>query len=189
MNSKTAKSKNKKVTDALKGKLRNDFVQGVTIDNALVYPTLDQLAKKYKVAKSRLYRIARNDSWKIQKEQHIQELQDQLDKQRSKELVAKSKSFDDKSINLANALYATIGQMIQSNQLQIQAGEKGYSPTQLNALSQSAITAQRLAKLALGEATHNIDATINENNEAFRRAMELLDAVEEGRSRDIQPTH
>ena len=54
-------------------------------------------------------------------------------------------------------------------------------PSQINSLANAAVTAQRLAKLALGEATHNIDATVNENTDAFRRAMELLDSVEDQR--------
>ena len=104
-------------------------------------------------------------------------------------MLTKSKQFDDQSITLANALYATVGQTIQQNNSNLKQNKKGLIPTQINALANALVTAQRIAKLALGEATHNIDATVNENNDAFRRAMELLDSVEESRSQSDRTTH
>ena len=72
----------------------------------------------------------------------------------------------------------------------VQNKKKGLAPNQITALAQAISITQRVSKLALGEATHNIDATINENpNEAFRKAMELLDEVEDSRVRSIQSTH
>ena len=72
----------------------------------------------------------------------------------------------------------------------MQNNKKGLAPNQITALAQAIAITQRVSKLALGEATHNIDATINENtNQAFREAMELLDEVEDSRARSIQATH
>lgn len=112
-----------------------------------------------------------------------------LDKERQKNNISKSIQLDDQSLTLANALFATVGQTIQINNQNMKKGKKGLIPTQINALANALATAQRTAKLALGEATHNIDATVNENNDSFRRAMELLDEVEKGRIGSIQATH
>ena len=101
----------------------------------------------------------------------------------------KSKKIDDNSVNLAEAVFATIAQVISKNNKDMQNGKIGLPPSQLTSIAQAISIAQKVAKLALGEATHNIDATINENNEAFKRAMELLDTVEESRSRSVQTTH
>lgn len=179
----------KKLTEALKLKIRNEFVQGIEKNNQRIYPTLDDLIKKHKVAQSTIYRVARSDKWKVQRDQFQQEFVKRLDEQRSKDMLTKSKQFDDQSITLANALYATVGQTIQQNNSNLKQNKKGLIPTQINALANALVTAQRIAKLALGEATHNIDATVNENNDAFRRAMELLDSVEESRSQSDRTTH
>ncbi len=191
MNKKTTpkKKSSKKLTDTLKLQIRNDFVQGVQKNGKVYYPTLDELIKKYTVAQSTIYRTARMDGWKTQKDQFISEYQSKLDKQRQKDNSQKSKQMDDQSITLANALYATVGQVIQLNNNELKQGKLGLLPTQINSLANALSTAQRTAKLALGEITDNINANINDNQDAFRRAMELLDEVEESRSKSTNTTH
>tara|TARA_R110001592_G_scaffold174431_1_gene413251 strand:- start:536 stop:1099 length:564 start_codon:yes stop_codon:yes gene_type:complete len=187
MNSKT---KTSKLTDTLKLKIRNEFVQGIDESNEHKVYTLDALIKKYNVAQSTIYRIARNEQWKVQRDQFQLEYTEKLDRDRIKNRSRESIKLDDNSITLAKALYTTVGQVMQNNNLDMQQGQKGLPPSQLNSLANVAITAQRLAKLALGEATLNIDANINENtSDAFNRVMELLDEVEESRVRGIGPTH
>ena len=60
--------------------------------------------------------------------------------------------------------------------------QKGLSPSQILTLSNAAMVAQKMAKLALGESTANINvnADIKENT-SFRRAMELLDELEDAK--------
>ena len=58
------KTKTSKITDTLKLKIRNEFVQGMHTDSGKKIFTLDELIKKYKVAQSTIYRIARNENWK-----------------------------------------------------------------------------------------------------------------------------
>lgn len=184
------KTKTSKLTDTLKIKIRNEFVQGIDEINERKFYTLDELIKKHKVAQSTIYRVARNEQWKIQRDQFQKEYTEKLDRDRIKLRAKESIKFDDNSINLAKAFYTTLGQVIQNNNTDMQQGKKGLPPSQLNALANMAVTAQRLAKLALGEATLNIDATVNENTDAFRRAMELLDSVEDQRrSQSDTTTH
>ena len=72
--------------------------------------------------------------------------------------------------------------MITKNANDLRGGKRGLIASQLNALATTAVTAQRLAKLALGEATHNMNLNANiKDTEAFRSAMELLDTVAEQR--------
>ncbi len=177
-----------KLTESLKLKIRNEFVQGLGEKDSKKFPTLDELIKKHKVAQSTLYRTAQNENWKLQKDQFQQSYLEKLDRARTKEMAEESIKMDNNSINLAKALYQTVGQVIQKNNSDIRNGRKGLPPTQINALANAAVVAQRLAKLALGEATHNIDAKVTEND-SFRRAMELLDSVESSRSKGDRTTH
>ena len=178
-----------KLSDDIKLKIRNDFVQGVDDGGDKTFVTLDELIKKYNVAQSTVYRVARSEQWKVQKEQLQQEYLQKLDRKRTSEMAEEAKKFDNNSIGLAKALYSTIAHLITKNDKDIKDGEKGLQPTQINALANAAIVAQRLAKLALGEATHNINANINQTNDSFRRAMELLDSVEHSRSQGDGATH
>ena len=185
MNNNKSKSK---LTDEIKLKMRNEFVQGVDTKDGKKFSNLDELIEKYNVAQSTVYRVARNEQWKIQKESFHKNYQEQLDRLRIIELADESVKMDKNSINLAKGFYTTVGFVLQRNNVDMQEGKKGMPPTQINALANAAVVAQRLAKLALGEVTHNINANVTEN-ESFRRAMELLDEVEDSRSKGDRATH
>jgi len=178
MNKKTSKNK---LTDTIKAKIRNDFVHGTGEGVDKLFPTLDDLIDKYKVAQSTLYRTARDENWKIQKEQFKSEFQKKLDNDRIKKLSTESIKIDNTTISLAKGLFTTVGIMIQENSVALQNGKKGLKANDITSLANAVSIAQRITKLALGEATHNIDAKFTENTDAFRRAMELLDTVEEQR--------
>lgn len=178
-----------KLSDDIKLKIRNDYVHGVDDGGDKIFVTLDELIKKYNVAQSTVYRVARSEQWKVQKEQLQQEYLQKLDRKRTAEMAEEAKRFDNNSISLAKGVYATIGHIIAKNNTDIKEGKNGLPPTQINALANAATVAQRLAKLALGEATHNINANLKETNDSFRRAMELLDEVEHSRSQGDGATH
>ena len=76
---------------------------------------------------------------------------------------------------------ATVGQNIRANTDNINNGSKHFQPSQLNALANAALASQKLAKLALGETTENVNLNANIQDEAFREAMELLDSIADGR--------
>lgn len=184
------KTTTSKLTDTLKIKMRNDFVQGISDESGIKnMPTLDELATKYNIAKSTLYRVSKNENWKIEKEKFEKQYFAELDKERISSLQKESIKFDRTSLDIANALMLTVGQAINQNTLDRRNGKKGLPPNQLVALSTTAKQAQQMAKLALGEATHNIDATVTENNEAFTRAMELLDELEDSRFQSNRTAH
>ena len=186
------KTPKKKLTDTLKLSIRNEFVQGIDNEQGLkVLSTLDELYKKHKVARATLYRAAKKDNWKNEREQFQRQYQEKLDQERIKNLTKESKKFDTNSINIAKSLLATVGQTINKNAIDISEGRMGLVATQINALANAAVTAQRLAKLALGEATDNMNVNANiKDTEAFRSAMELLDTVaEQRRKSDSQAVH
>lgn len=185
MNTKTSKSK---LTDTIKIKMRTEFVQGFGEESAKKFPTLDELITKYKVAKSTVYRVARNEQWKIQKDQFQNEYQEKLNRDRIKMLAGESVKIDNTTLSLAKGLFTTIGIMIQENSVALQNKKKSMKANDVTALANAVSIAQRITKLALGEATHNIDAKVTEND-SFRRAMELLDRVEDSRSEGDRATH
>ena len=178
MNKKTSKNK---LTENIKAKIRNDYVYGNGEGYDKLFPNLDDLIEKYKVAQSTLYRTAKDEKWKIQKDQFKYEFQKKLDDERIKKLSSESIKIDNTTLSLAKGLFTTVGIMIQENSVAIQNKGKLLKANDILALANAVSIAQKITKLALGEATHNINATVNQNSDAFRRAMELLDTVEDQR--------
>lgn len=183
------KSINKKLTPNLKLKMRNEFVQGYDGAEERVFPNLDEIIKKHNVAKSTLYRLASSESWKQQRAEFQQEYLTKLDEKRNKDLIKESKNFDNSSINLAKGIYSAVAQTMQNNTKRIQDGQPPLPPQAIRALSSAAATAQRIAKLALGESTENINANVKDTT-SFREAMELLDEVADAKRRgDLESLH
>ena len=88
------KTANKKLTDALKLQIRNEYVQGIDDESGeRVLFTLDELYKKHKVAKSTLYRAANKESWKVERERFQQQYLSKLDQERAKNLSVEKGSI------------------------------------------------------------------------------------------------
>ena len=171
-------NKTKNLDPTLKEKIRNLFVQGQEETNgARVLYTIKQLAEAHEVGESTLYRHSQAENWKEQQERFQAEYLLQLDAARKTELVKDSKKFDTSTLNIAKALLGQIGQSMQKLQTQDKV-----TPSTLNTLAEATYKVQRVAKLALGEATDNmsLNAKITDST-AFREAMELLDSVAEQR--------
>ena len=180
---------NKKLTPTLKLKLRNEFVQGYDGAEERTFPNLDELIKKHKVAKSTTYRLASSENWKQQRAEFQSKYTTELDEKRNKELIKESKNFDNSSINLAKGIYSSVAQTLQENTRRINEGNAPLPPQAIRALSSAAATAQRIAKLALGESTENINANVKDTT-SFREAMELLDEVANAkRNGDLESLH
>lgn len=172
----------KKLSNDLKSEIRDIFVRGIDEEDGKVrHHTLEELRLRFKVAKSTLYRVAKKEDWVSLREEFQEKLRTETDARKRKEIVNESGQFDLNSLTLAKALMATVGQNIRKNTDNINNGAKGLAPNQLNSLANAALTAQRLGKLALGETTDNVNINADTENEAFRRAMELLDTVADGR--------
>lgn len=180
-------NKQNKLTDSLKEKLRNLYVQGVDDDTGdRILFSLEELAQQYGVAQSTLYRHAKNENWKMAQEQFQQEFLDELDSKRVSELVKESKKWDSTTLNISKALLGQIGTMIKKTQQ-----EDKFTPHMINQLCEATYKVQRVAKLALGEATDNMNLNAKvQDTTAFREAMELLDEVaDERRESDISSVH
>ena len=182
------KSKYKKITNQLKEILRAAYVQGELDPQGFRrVATIEELANDNQLSVNTLYKLAQRENWKFQQQQFQKEYQDELDLQRAKEFALESKKFDSACLNIAKALLARVGNVIRQQQ---NANLRDFTPQQLDSMAGAALKTQKFAKLALGESTDNINVNGSiQENETFRRAMELLDEVEESRSRSVQSTH
>ena len=182
------KSKYKKITNQLKEILRAAYVQGELDPQGFRrVATIEELANDNQLSVNTLYKLAQRENWKFQQQQFQKEHQDELDLQRAKEFALESKKFDSACLNIAKALLARVGNVIRQQQ---NANLRDFTPQQLDSMAGAALKTQKFAKLALGESTDNINVNGSiQENETFRRAMELLDEVENSRSSGSSTTH
>ena len=182
------KSKYKKITNQLKEILRAAYVQGELDPQGFRrVATIEELANDNQLSVNTLYKLAQRENWKFQQQQFQKEYQDELDLQRAKEFALESKKFDSACLNIAKALLARVGNVIRQQQ---NANLRDFTPQQLDSMAGAALKTQKFAKLALGESTDNINVNGSiQENETFRRAMELLDEVENSRSSGSSTTH
>ena len=132
--------------------------------------------------------MANKENWKFERDRYQQDLMAKLDEKDIDEKAKESKAFDTTSLHIAKSLMSTVGQAIQKHSDEVNEGKKGLIPSQVHALANTALTAQRLAKLALGEITHNVNINANIQQDAFREAMELLDELEAAKRDSSLPT-
>jgi len=170
-------------TEEIRETMRNEFVQGVTdTEGYRSYPTIEDLVTKHSVPKTTVYRYAKKEGWKDQRREFQQGFIEKSDANKQGELVSEGKRLDLTSISLAKAIMVTVGTQLSKNRALEEQGMDGLTGHQINALSNSALNAQKLAKLALGETTEkvSIDADSTDRR-AFGEVMSLLDTVRDGR--------
>ena len=177
----TKKSSKNKLTESLKSTIRTEFVQGLEQDTGdrKVF-TLDDLIKKHNVASATLYRTARKEGWKAQREQFEYQLQEELNEKRIKSLGQVGIDLDDEFIAMSKDIIKQVKYYFNINQQAMSVKSKTLKPSELLALCNGLITAQKLGKIALGETTENINVTSTvKEADAFRSIMELLDDAKE----------
>lgn len=171
------------MTPHLKGKIRKEFVYGIDNQGKIEYPTLDSLIKKHKVAKATLYRHASNEDWKLARDNHQNDYERELEKTRLKNRIKESATFDESSINIAKGVYSNVAKILQTNSQNLAQGAMGLNPSQLRALTSTVAIAQKIAKLALGEATDNTNVNITQDDARFTEAVEYLEKLAKSKSK------
>lgn len=183
----------KKLTDELLIEIRNEFVHGFTNEKGIrVYPTIEALVKKHEVARATLYNYSSNENWQSQKNEVQTKIQIALDEERITKMISDSKRLDDSALQIAQAMLNRVGQKLQKAfQEEQETDKEALTIQELQAASHVAQNAQRLGKLALGEAQQisKVSADVS-NPEAFQRVMEQLDELANSRSQSLsRPIH
>ena len=174
-----------KLTQSLRMQIRDEFVHGYTNgEGGRVYPTIDSLVKKHNVARATLYRWVNKEDWQQEKNRVQADIQRQLDEDRTTNMVEQGKLLDDRSLIIAQSMLRSVARKLQKSINEEKDNPKAQlKPEHLRELSQVAINAQKIGKLALGQVQEisKVSADIS-NPEAFKEVLEQLDEVAEKRS-------
>lgn len=180
-----------KITDQLKEIMRTEFVHGFVEDGKRVFPSIDSLVKRHHVARATLYRLQDKENWQQQKNQIQSEIQAQIDADRIKNLVEESNKLDDRTLMVAQGLIRSVARRMQRgfDEEQNNPTSEGLPVDDLRELSQITLNAQKIGKLALGQA-QEISKVSGDviNPEAFREVLEELDRLAEEKSSTYEHT-
>tara|TARA_R100000773_G_C4221238_1_gene120299 strand:- start:3858 stop:4409 length:552 start_codon:yes stop_codon:yes gene_type:complete len=163
--------KYKKITQAQKLEIADYYINGWTDDEGnLQSPTISQLAEKYEMSEHTLYKMAKQGDWKVKQQEQIVKYQQEISKKKREKLSLEGVAIDDRIINVSKQLLDKVVTNIHNKET--------LSPYQIDSLASASLKIQKMAKLALGESTENINIDTNtDTDETFREAIRLLDTV------------
>ena len=167
-------------TEEMKIEARQMFIEGYEEDGKRTYPTLMDLVHYFRVSKATLYRRAKDEQWQKQKNQFQSQVFESREEERKKQLIKEGEKLDTNSLQIAQAMLARVGKKLH-RAMQAEQNDSSVdilSSSELRELSHVAANAQKIGKLALGEAQEisKVSADVNAP-ESFRAVMERLDEV------------
>lgn len=178
-----------KLTDNLKQTIRDEFVHGfIDATGKRVFMSVDALARKHDVSRATLYRHSSSEDWQGQKNKYQTELQDRIDQERLERMVEDGKRLDDTSIQIAQAMLGVVGRKIQKamERERSDPNYEGMDSSVLSQLSTATANAQKIGKLALGQAQEISKVSANVSNpDAFNEIMDQLDELAASRSQEF----
>lgn len=180
-----------KLTDSLKQQIKLQFIEGyVDEQNRRNYPSIDELSKKHNVAIATLYRHSKKEDWQNQKNEFQTTIEDKIKKNRINDFVKASERLDESCIQISQALLNSIGRKLERQQNEFRKSDtyEGLPNSELRDMSNTVLNAQKIGKLALGEAQEISKVSANvTNDEDFQY---LVDEIQEiNRSRSERANH
>jgi hypothetical protein len=165
---------------------KDEFIFGIIDDQKghRIYPSIAEVGERNSIAKSTLYRISRDENWQLEKDNIQQEMQSKRREQIAEQLIAEAEKLDKNSIAVAQGSIVAAGRVIA----EATKHGIGYAANQISAVDfqrvvSSAVSAQRIGKLALGEAQFISKVTTDADiPEPLRAIIEQLDEVRKERS-------
>ena len=142
-----------KVDQVMTEKLRTQYVEGYMENDVRVFPTIDELIKKYDLPVKTAYKRSKEGNWQEQRNTFKSKYEAQRNAQRAKRKAQKADKFDDTAMTLAENILARIGRKLTlAAQQDRVTGEDSITTPELRDIAETVLKAQRAGKLALGEA-------------------------------------
>lgn len=167
-------------------KAKEDFIFGYVDEEKehRVYPSIPDLATKYGVSNNSLYRASKADEWQKEKNECQAKIEETRKEQIVKNLIAEAEKLDSNSIKVSRGAIVAAGRVVQEalqNGIGNSPGQ--ISPVDFSRVISAASNAQRIGKLALGEAQFISKVTTNVDvPEPLREIIDELDEVRKSRS-------
>jgi hypothetical protein len=201
-----------KIDEALKLKIKDEFVHGFVDGNGVrQYPTIQALSKRHEVAYASLHRRSNSEDWQSQKNRVQTEYENAVTQERLQKMVDYGARLDDQSINLALAMLGDAGRRItedvqnRSDLNNIASMEDGpakeaalekfrlkskvLTPYDMSGIASTVSNAQKIGKLALGQAQEISKVSANVTTpDSLREVIRELDELATQKSSGAQHT-
>ena len=189
-----------KIDEALKRQMKDEFVHGYVDENGVrQYPTIVALSKRHDVANVSLHRRSKSEDWQKEKNRVQTEYEDAITQDRMRKMITHGSNLDDRSINLALVMLGDAARRItedQVNRLELKKilkqndsparneelkdfflVSKVLTPHEINTISSMVSNAQKIGKLALGQAQEI--SKVSANVTAPDSLREVIEQLEE----------
>jgi hypothetical protein len=201
-----------KIDEDLKRKIKDEFVHGyMDGEGVRQYPTILALSKRHDVANVSLHRRSKSENWQAEKNRVQTEYENAVTRERMAKMLAYGSRLDDNAINLALGLMGDAGRRlsedVQNRDRLRQLSElpDGYEKDEelskfflttkilttqdINSLGHAVANAQKIGKLALGQAQEISKVSANvELPESLREVLDQLDELAEQKASGAQHT-
>jgi transposase-like protein len=190
-----------KIEESLKRQIKDEFVHGFMDENGVrQYPTIVALARRHDVAHVSLHRWSKKEDWQSEKNSVQTEYEEAVTKERLSKMVDYGSKLDDSAITLALAMMNDAGRRMQEDRgnrqrlseiLSLSNGNEReralesfrqqhrvLSPHDMSGISSTVSTAQKIGKLALGQAQEISKVSANVSTpDSLRAVIEELDEL------------
>jgi hypothetical protein len=181
-----------KLTETLKAQIKLEFIEGLVDDNnKRNYPSIDELSKRHNVAIATLYRHSKKEDWQKSKNQYQSKIEEKIKEKRLKDFVRASERLDESCLQISQGLLNSVGRKLQRmmERQQENPSYEGYPNNELREMSNTVINAQRIGKLALGEAQEISKVSANvTNDEDFQFLVNEIQEINRERSKRANHT-
>ena len=126
-----------------------------------------------------MYRASKKESWQVQKNEVQSAIEEAVEQERLIKLVSENKKLDANALTVSQSMLIKVGRRLQQD-IQGSESNKAMSYRELYSLSQTALNAQKIGKLALGQAqeiSKKVAANVS-TPDALREILEQLDEVD-----------
>ena len=181
-----------KLTDNLKSTIKTEFIEGYIDDNnQRNFPSIDELSKSHNVAIATLYRHSKKENWQNQKNEFQSTIESKVKENRIKDFVKASERLDESCLQISQALLNTVGRKLERQIVKLRENPKdeGLPNSELREMSNTVLNAQKIGKLALGEAQEISKVSANvTNDEDFQFLVNEIQEINRERSKRANHT-
>ena len=168
-----------KIDEALRRKLKDEFVH-VYMDEkgGRQYPSISALSKRHDVANISLHRWSKKENWQEEKNRVQTEYELAVQRERMELMVQHGRNLDDRAINLALAMMGDVARRMTEDK-----DDHKLTPYEMTSLAGVVASAQKIGKLALGQAQEISKVSANVTApESLREIISDLDELAAAKS-------
>ena len=166
-------------------KAQQDFVEGfLDNDGARVYPTIAEAGRRHKIPRATVYRLAKENNWQERRNHLLAKVEEKRTEISARTQADERALLDKRCLQLVEAGLSQVAaafsqaQEVRSNGILVDGRKYTMPASQLESLMRSLLNAQKVGKLALGEAQEiqkvAADVSVSDAfNELVREVEEL----------------